>query len=340
MLPETVRTSNQGGDHHDHAHPLAVAAAALSLAVTASPAAAQATRTWVSNFGDDANQLLRNTPCKTFAGAISKTATGGEINCVDPGNYGSVTITKSLTVDCAGTFGGALTGGSAGITVNGANIVVNIRNLSIDGGTPVAPGTNGIRIAQAGFVSIENVRVFNYRGAAPAGYGVLINPNASAARVHILNSTISSNGTATSGGGIGIVPTTLMAAIGSVQLTLENVDLLGNYRGIDVVATGTPAGNTLTVSGGRIFASTDNAINGATNANGLNIMLEGMTISNNLRGIIVSGSGAGVRIGSSVLASNGTAVAVAGGAVIQSYRNNQIEFNNINGTPIPMATLQ
>src|ERR1044071_1683124 len=70
------------------------------FAVNTSPAQAQATRTWVSGVGDDVNPCSRTAPCKTFAGAISKTAAGGEINCIDPGGYGTVTITKSITLDC------------------------------------------------------------------------------------------------------------------------------------------------------------------------------------------------------------------------------------------------
>ena len=59
----------------------AIASAAI---LYATPAQAQATRTWVSGVGDDANPCSRTAPCKTFAGAISKTAAGGEINVLDP----------------------------------------------------------------------------------------------------------------------------------------------------------------------------------------------------------------------------------------------------------------
>jgi hypothetical protein len=67
----------------------------------AAPAQAQATRTWVSGVGDDANPCSRTAPCKTFAGAISKTAPGGEIDALDPGGFGALTITKSITIDGA-----------------------------------------------------------------------------------------------------------------------------------------------------------------------------------------------------------------------------------------------
>src|SRR3981189_2042081 len=89
----------------------------LCLYLSASPAQAQATRTWVSGVGDDANPCSRTAPCKTFAGAISKTATGGYINCIDPGGFGAVTITKSISIICTGVQAGVLVSGTNGIIV-------------------------------------------------------------------------------------------------------------------------------------------------------------------------------------------------------------------------------
>src|SRR5215207_2565430 len=93
----------------------------LALAMLIAPAAhAQATRTWVSGVGDDVNPCSRTAPCKTFAGAISKTAIHGEISVLDPGGYGTLNITKSITVD--GTqgagFGSALSSGTNGFIIN------------------------------------------------------------------------------------------------------------------------------------------------------------------------------------------------------------------------------
>src|SRR5580698_1587724 len=82
------------------------------------PAQAQASRTWVSGVGDDANPCSRTAPCKTFAGAISKTLAGGEIDCLDPGGFGGITITKAITLDCSGTYGSVLVSGTNGITVS------------------------------------------------------------------------------------------------------------------------------------------------------------------------------------------------------------------------------
>src|SRR5438552_12482981 len=95
---------------------LIATAVVLTLTMTA-PAQAQATRTWVSGVGDDANPCSRTAPCKTFAGAISKTASGGEIDCLDPGGFGAVTITKAITLDCTGTFGSVLVSGTNGVVV-------------------------------------------------------------------------------------------------------------------------------------------------------------------------------------------------------------------------------
>src|SRR5687767_3199751 len=117
----------------------------------AAPASAQATRTWVSGVGDDVNPCSRTAPCKTFAGAISKTAAGGEINCLDPGGFGTVTITKSMTIDCTGTLGSVLnSGGINGINVNDSatgtpgTIQVILRGITIDG-AGITPGLNGVR---------------------------------------------------------------------------------------------------------------------------------------------------------------------------------------------------
>src|SRR3954471_3396496 len=98
---------------------LAIAAGCLVPLLASAPASAQATRTWVSGVGDDANPCSRTAPCKTFAGAISKTAAAGEINCLDPGGYGTLTITKSMTVNCSSyTLGSVLAAGTNGININ------------------------------------------------------------------------------------------------------------------------------------------------------------------------------------------------------------------------------
>src|SRR6266852_6478634 len=117
----------------------ALAVLVFTLAFT-SLAQAQASRTWVSGVGDDANPCSRTAPCKTFAGAISKTANFGEIDALDPGGFGALTITKSITIDGGGgQVASVLVAGTNGIIVQAQpNDVVTLRNLRINGlaGTP------------------------------------------------------------------------------------------------------------------------------------------------------------------------------------------------------------
>src|SRR6476469_1665418 len=121
----------------------AFASMITALCVFPSVARAQATRTWVSGVGDDANPCSRTAPCKTFAGAISKTAANGEIDCLDPGGFGGVTIVKSMTIDCGGVAGGILSAGTNGVVISaGVNDRIVLRNLNIDG---VGTGVNGVR---------------------------------------------------------------------------------------------------------------------------------------------------------------------------------------------------
>ena len=133
----------------------------------ASLAQAQATRTWVSGVGDDANPCSRTAPCKTFAGAISKTATGGEINVLDPGGFGGVTITKSITISSEGFEAGVLVSGTNAIIINGASTsVVILRGLDIQG---LGTGLNGIRILAAQAVIVENCTISSFRGTGGRG---------------------------------------------------------------------------------------------------------------------------------------------------------------------------
>jgi hypothetical protein len=146
-------------------------------------AMAQATRTWVSGVGDDANPCSRTAPCKTLAGAISKTATGGEINILDPGGFGAVTITKSITIDGGGIIGSILSSATNGIIVNAPNALVAIRNFSINGaGTTL--GINGIRVIAVKRLTVENCILTNF-----SANGIEVNTT-SAADVAVSNVTI------------------------------------------------------------------------------------------------------------------------------------------------------
>jgi hypothetical protein len=170
---------------------LGVAALVVLLLSLPAAASAQATRTWVSGVGDDVNPCSRTAPCKTWAGAISKTATGGEMNALDPGGYGTLTITKSITVDGGGTFASTLnSGGINGFSINipEGNAAdpqrrVVLRNLEVNGaGTTL--GLNGINLLSAADLRFENVSIYNQSGdgidltpsvTSPADISVLLN---------------------------------------------------------------------------------------------------------------------------------------------------------------------
>src|SRR6476660_7530891 len=124
-------------------------------------AGAQASRTWVSGVGDDVNPCSRTAPCKTFAGAISKTAAGGEIDALDPAGYGAVTITKAITIDGGGgQVASVLVSGTNGIVVQaGPSDMVILRNLRING---IGTGINGIRWLSGRNLTVENCDIFGF----------------------------------------------------------------------------------------------------------------------------------------------------------------------------------
>lgn len=159
--------------------------AVLGLAAAPQGAQAQATRTWVSGVGDDVNPCSRTAPCKTFAGAISKTAAKGEINCLDPGGFGTVTITKSISIICEGVTGGVLAAGTNGVVVNTASTdKVLLDGLDIEG---FGTGINGVTMVGGGKLTIRrsSIRNFTQNGVNLAG--------TANARVFIMDSLITGN---------------------------------------------------------------------------------------------------------------------------------------------------
>jgi hypothetical protein len=210
---------------------------ALTLAVFmlafSALANAQATRTWVSGVGDDVNPCSRTAPCKTFAGAISKTFINGEIDVLDPGGFGVITITKSITIDGTGTFASILASGSpAGVTVNLTDVSgndplhsVRLRGLSING--TGASGTVGTRTGTTG------VRILAGAGTAPSVYiqdcfisnfsadGILMNSNG--------GDLVVNNSSIVECGGSGIRS---LSTGGVNRLSIDNVHADENQQGI------------------------------------------------------------------------------------------------------------
>ena len=287
---------------------------AIGLSSTAS---AQATRTWVSGVGDDANPCSRTAPCKTFAGAISKTAVGGEIDCLDPGGFGAVTITKAITLDGgAGQVASILVSGTPGITINaGTGDNVTIRNLSIDGlGQSGSPGTIGINILQAKSVHLENVTIVNGFGTA----GVQVNASAS--------TSLTAQGltiTDVTGPGISVGTTG-----GTALADLREVRIWGCAPGLLGLATSviTVQNSIISMNGAAIkqtqAGSQINVINSQMNSNG-NAML--------------SFPGSSIRSINNVMMQNSTAYNPNGGTISsdgQTAMGGNGSNGVANGTPI------
>src|SRR5258708_15964437 len=195
----------------------------LALMLSAATAQAQATRTWVSGVGDDANPCSSTAPCKTFAGAISKTAAGGIINCLDSGGFGDVTITKAITIDCLYVHGGVLASLTNAINVNVASTdIVTLRGLSIEG---VGSGYIGVNHIGGGTLHIELCTITGFR--ASSALGVNFAPT-SGGELYIEDSFINDNGVGSTGGGVQIRPT----GSGGALAVLSHVRVNNNVVGV------------------------------------------------------------------------------------------------------------
>lgn len=315
-------------------------AAALASAATfgfATPASAQATRTWVSGVGDDVNPCSRTAPCKTFAGAISKTAAGGEINCLDPGGFGAVSIIKSMTINCIYTEGGVLAGGN-GITVNmpATTDVTFLRGLDIFG---VNPPTHGIRFINNGTLHVEDCTIRRFNAAN--SFGISAQPSGQA-KMTIINTTIAENGNGATGGGILIQPT---GAGGSLFTDMINVRVQGNANvglKIDMGGNTSPTGSTTFIKDSQFSNSPTGMqlIHNAGNSLAVALVQNSVFNHNTTVGMNASGTGAGViRVDGSVLTGNTLAVSFSGGGTVRSYGNNIVDGNG-GGTTFSGAVLQ
>jgi hypothetical protein len=303
-------------------------AATLAVAATfayATPASAQATRTWVSGVGDDVNPCSRTAPCKTFAGAISKTAAGGEINCLDPGGFGAVTIIKSMTISCPYTEGGALAGGN-GVVFNmpATTDVGFIRGLDIFG---VNPPTNGVRFINNGVLHIEDCTIRRFNAAN--SFGVSYQPSG-ASQLYILNTTIAENGNGATGGGILIQPT---GAGGSAKVEMKGVRVQNNAGVGLLVNTGgntSPTGTTVSIRDSS-FSASPIGISAvmASGAPTVQVTVVNSQISyNTVAGLAGSGTGtAVVRASGNTIFGNQAAVLNSGGGTVRSYGDNLVDGN-------------
>jgi len=293
---------------------------ATFLLAFASLAHAQATRTWVSGVGDDVNPCSRTAPCKTFAGAISKTAAGGEIDALDPGGFGAVTATKSITID--GTwgagFGSILASGTNGVNVNDSatatpgTIIVTLRKLSINGAGSVL-GINGINFTSGKAVNVESCNIFNF---STTGIKVATGGNS---ELTVSNTLIYNIGPTGSGKGMDITTssgqTIAMIDGCTVQKTVTGVFFGERSRG--------------GVRNSTFSHNTNGLISQAPTTNDSQVNIDNCFFIYGSVGIQAGSGNTTLRVTRSTIAQNGTGINLAGGSAF-SNGNNAV-FGNAGG---------
>jgi hypothetical protein len=286
---------------------LNILATALFMIALASMAQAQATRTWVSGVGDDANPCSRTAPCKTFAGAISKTAAGGEIDALDDGGYGAITITKSITIDGSGHLAGILSAGTTGVIVNAsATSTVILRNLSING---VGTGVYGIREIAGGTLQVEKCVI-----SGMTNHGIYINmANGTTSNLYVKDTYIRTDNTSTSRG-INIQPVSGSATVIGI---IDNVRMEKMFAGLY-----TGPGATMTISNSTIIGMSYAAIVTEATAGNAQTNIISCVISHNGIGVQAGAGPTTTRITNSTVNNNTTkGLFVSGGSLVSSGNN-------------------
>jgi hypothetical protein len=283
------------------------------LLAASSVANAQATRTWVSGVGDDVNPCSRTAPCKTFAGAISKTAANGTISVLDSGGFGAVTITKSITIEGDGALASVLGAGTNGITVNaGVSDIVTLRNLIIEGANT---GLNGIRFLNGLSLTVENcvINRFTLKGIdfEPAG----------AASLFVRNTVVRNFNFGGTGGAIFIKP----SGVGSASVSLTDVQLQRSVFGVRAEGNSKVSIRSSTITGN----SGDGVIAFSAAGSTPTVHVDSSLVTLNGTGIRAEGgANAIVRIsGSSIVNNTGASIASVGGGQIISFGDNNIGGN-------------
>lgn len=315
-----------------------VAAPCVGLAVlfavaALAPSAAAAPRTFVSGTGADAGACTRAAPCLTFAFAHDQTDAGGEITCIDAGDFAALTITKSITIDCGGTLGGIRPLAFAAIAVNAPDVVVRLRNLSLKGGG----GSVGVQFMNGAALFVENCVITNFT-AGPSGEGIGIRfapPSGVSAELYVIDSVISGNGRPNDGGGIVIIP------VGAARVSIERTRLERNTYGLFA--------NSRNIAGAGDFISVqmrDSAVAGSkfdgvtafTNVPAGRVssitMDRSSSLLNGRHGVLAQGGGAFVTLAGATVSGNGFGLTTDSGGQIVTYGNNQAS-GNAAGDPTP-----
>lgn len=289
---------------------------------------AQATRTWVSGVGDDVNPCSRTAPCKTFAGAISKTFINGEIDALDPGGFGTLTITKSITID-GGTGSGwasvLASGAPAGFTVNIANSAndpqktVRLRHISING--TGASGTVGTRTGTNGI----NVSTLTVAGTTVIVQEVVIDS--------FVNNGI--NGTFSSGGNLIVEDSYIQENGKGIFLSGTSGFVIGNVRNTRIQRNGTGvdigANGFATMTDCNVSANTGDGAKTSSGVSQLNVA-HSLVANNGTVGLNASIAGSTVRsLSNHILNNGGAAYGVVGS--VETDTQNRVKGNGSDNAP-------
>jgi len=286
----------------------------IAAVLPGSPASAQATRTWVSGVGDDANPCSRTAPCKTFAGAISKTAAGGEIDVLDPGGFGALTITKSITID-GSQAGSVLVSGTAGITVAAAATdVVVLRRVEFQGilgngsGSAGTPGTIGINFVSGAQLSIDQCTIIGFKTTGISA------TTSGTSQLYVTNTYITNAAT-----GISLAPS------GTLTGVINNTSIF-NVSASGIASSG---------SGGPNFVITNSSIS-SNLSSGTGVLagtpstrfnVDASSVSHNNIAFSATASGAIIRASNNDVYDDNTNFSISGGASIISTGNNRLVTN-------------
>jgi hypothetical protein len=293
--------------------------------LTLSSLAQAATRTWVSGVGDDVNPCSRTAPCKTYAGAISKTAKDGEISTLDPGGFGAITITKSITINGGGQgqgYGSILAALTNGVIVNITDVndirkTVRLNWLDING---ASTGLDGIRFIAGLELHVENTTIDGFTGD-----GIEMNISASG---QITNFSMR-NVTIRNCGGSGVK--TIATGAGANVVSYDNINVTRCATGIDA-QNGTRGGMRASM-----IAMNTTGIATSEGTSGTEMNIDGTTILGNTTGISVGGSTsaptASVRLARCLITQNVTSMTITAPSTVDTGGNNTIMGNTNNNAP-------
>ena len=295
---------------------------AMAFAIATTSAHAANTRSWVSASGSDSSACTQAAPCLTFAHAITQTNSGGEIDCLSGGDFGPVTITFSITIDCGeGLVGTASTNGTASITLNtSSSTVIIIRNLNLNGF-----GVAGYGIFTASFpggtLIVQHCTIHGFTGDV----AIYFAPSSGRAVLQISDTSISNNLY-----GVWVSPSSGVIA----SVVLDRVELTGNLGGgaaLLLEGSGTIAG-TLRQS---LVAENSGTGIYALATGGVYFTVEESSVIDNLNvGILLNSASGNVEVGASTIGGNGTGVSASAGSIF-TFGNNQMSANGSNGSFTP-----